>query len=163
MFAPNHVGAEYGDSNNNVPTAWSSTWFSWLHGMSRAPWDTLPTAGSWRPSCRCRPVLDYLAGTSGTAPGSAPSGGGINGSDGSFRIDAAGRNTFIMPGTENLDMRISKEIPIKERFKLELLGEAFNLFSHYNATGVNSTAHSVTTSGTITDSTGATRKPAGAR
>ena len=62
-----------------------------------------------------------------------------------------------MPGTQNLDLRLSKNIPIKEKFQLELLVEAFNLFNHFNATGVNSTSYSVTTSGTITDTAGTTQ------
>ena len=157
MFAPNHLAAEYGNSNNNVPNRFV------FNMVLTAPWHVKGPLGylanGWQlaPILQMQSGLDYLAGTSGTAPGSAPSGGGINGSDGTFRIDAVGRNIFTMPSTENLDLRMSKEIPIKEKVKLELLGEAFNLFNHFNATGVNSTAYSLSTSGTITDTTGATQ------
>jgi hypothetical protein len=152
MFAPNNVGAEYGNSNNNVPNRF-------VYSMIlNSPWHVNGPAGylanGWElaPILQAQTGLDYSVGTSGTAPGSATSGGGINGSDGAFRI--GGRNGFIMPGTLALDLRISKSFPIKERVKLELLGEAFNLINHFNATTVNSTGYSVTTSGTITDSTG---------
>ena len=100
----------------------------------------MPTTGRLAPIFQVQSGLDYSVGTSGTAPGAAASGGGINGSDGAFRI--GGRNGFMMRGTQNLDLRLSKTIPVKEKVKLELMGEAFNLFSHFNATGVNSSGYS---------------------
>ena len=126
----------------------------------QAPWRVRGPAGAVANGWQLAPIfqvqtgLDYLAGTSGTAPGAASSGGGINVSDGSFRLGAIARNTFHMPGTQNLDLRLSKNVPIKDEVTLELRADAFNLFNHFNATTVNSTACSVTTSGTITDTAG---------
>jgi hypothetical protein len=59
-----------------------------------------------------------------------------------------------MPGTENLDLRFSKNVPIKDKITIEFRADAFNLFNHFNATTVNSATYSVTTSGTITDTAG---------
>jgi hypothetical protein len=152
MFAPNNVGGEYGNSNNNVPSRFVA------HMVLTAPWHVKGPmkylANDWQlaPIFQAQSGLDYSLGTSGTAPGAAASGGGINGSDGAFRL--GGRNGFMMRGTENLDLRLSKTVPVKEKVKVELMGEVFNLFSHFNATGVNSTGYSVTTSGTITDTAG---------
>ncbi|HLY59461.1 MAG TPA: TonB-dependent receptor [Terriglobia bacterium] len=153
MFAPNNIAGEYGNSNNNVPNRFV------FNMVLNDPWHVKGPLGylanGWQvsPIFQAQSGLDYSIGTSGTAPGSASSGGGVNGSDGAFRI--GGRNGFIMPGTQNLDFRLSKAFPIKEKVNLEFLAEAFNLFNHFNATGVNSTAYSVTTSGTITGTSGA--------
>src|SRR5208337_630346 len=58
-----------------------------------------------------------------------------------------------------LDVRISKTIRIKEKVNLELFGEAYNLFNHFNAQSITTEAYSIltTTGSTITDSTGATQ------
>ncbi|MBV9085449.1 MAG: TonB-dependent receptor [Acidobacteriaceae bacterium] len=48
-----------------------------------------------------------------------------------------GRNTFQGPGVENIDFRMAKRIPLNERFAVELIGEAFNVFNHVNFAGVN--------------------------
>jgi hypothetical protein len=41
------------------------------------------------------------------------------------------------------DLRLSKRFSVKERVKLEFLGEAFNIANHQNVTGVNTTAYTV--------------------
>jgi len=116
-------------------------------------------ANGWQmsPIFQAQTGLAYGVGTSGSAPGILGNGGGINGSDGSFRIDIPGRNTFKEPSVQNLDLRLSKTFPITEKVNLELLGEAFNLFNHYNVTGVGTTGYIVSKSGTITDTAGATQ------
>ena len=49
----------------------------------------------------------------------------------------AKRNAFAGPGVHNLDARISRVFPIKERYSFELAGEAFNLVNHRNILAVN--------------------------
>ena len=106
--------------------------------------------------------LPYALVTSGTAPNAVSSGGGINGSNGRKGIDLVGRNTFRMPRTQVMDLRFSKKITTKERYSLELMAEAFNLFNHFNVTAMSSvaqqsTGYLISTSGSITDTTGATK------
>jgi hypothetical protein len=43
-----------------------------------------------------------------------------------------------------VDFRITREIPIHERFKLQLMGEAFNLFNHTNFFSVLTNAYNYT-------------------
>jgi hypothetical protein len=50
-----------------------------------------------------------------------------------------GRNTYSGPGAATLDLRISREIPYRERFRIQILGEAFNVMNHVNYTFVNTT------------------------
>jgi hypothetical protein len=40
------------------------------------------------------------------------------------------RNNFILPTLYNVDFRIARDFRVRERFKLSLVGEAFNLFNH---------------------------------
>jgi hypothetical protein len=95
--------------------------------------------------------LPYSVGTSGTlTTGYSPSGatlnaigGGVNGSNGTFRMPGFERNGFQQPKTTVLDLRLSKRFNVADRVKLELLGEAFNIANHQNVTGVNSTAFTV--------------------
>jgi len=157
MFAPNDIGDEYGNSSNNVPSRFV------VNMVLNSPWHVAGPlrylANGWQmsPIFQAQTGLAYGVGTSGSAPGILGNGGGINGSDGSFRIDIPGRNTFKEPSVQNLDLRLSKTFPITEKVNLELLGEAFNLFNHYNVTGVGTTGYIVSKSGTITDTAGATQ------
>ncbi len=48
-----------------------------------------------------------------------------------------GRDKFIMPFFFQFDMRISKAINIGERFRLDLIADAFNLTNHTNISAVN--------------------------
>jgi outer membrane receptor protein involved in Fe transport len=57
------------------------------------------------------------------------------------RIPWIGRNTFKGPGMQDIDFRIMREVPIRERMRLQFLGEAFNLFNHMNIFSVNTTAY----------------------
>ena len=70
-------------------------------------------------------------------------GGGVNGSNGTFRMPGFERNGFQQPKTTVLDLRLSKRFNIADRVKLEFLGEAFNIVNHQNVTGVNTTAFTV--------------------
>lgn len=51
-----------------------------------------------------------------------------------------GRNTYRGPKTVGLDLRYTRVIPIKERFRAEFIAEGTNVFNKTNVTGVNTTA-----------------------
>jgi hypothetical protein len=90
-------------------------------------------------------------GMSGTiyngATGSYGSGGGIFGGSISSSSGAAatgrppqiGRNSIYAPGFNNLDMRVTRDIPIHDAMKLSFSANAYNLLNHRIVTGVNST------------------------
>jgi hypothetical protein len=78
----------------------------------------------------------------------------LNGSGGWNR--AAFRSVGSLK-TENqyyVDARLSRTFSFRERFRLSLLAEAFNVFNHQSATNINSIAY-MATSGTIRPVTGA--------
>jgi hypothetical protein len=56
----------------------------------------------------------------------------------SDRVDTLGRNTLKGDKYVNLDLRLSRVIRTSERTRIELIGEAFNLFNTLNVTEVNS-------------------------
>jgi outer membrane receptor protein involved in Fe transport len=80
------------------------------------------------------------------ATGCNTPGGGVNGSGGSNRFAGVPRNAFKQPNIWYVDLRLSRRFKITEGTKLEILGEAFNLFNRTQVTLVNSTAY--TQSGT---------------
>jgi len=48
-----------------------------------------------------------------------------------------GRNPFVTPGFFQIDLRIAKRIPLRERLNLELIAEGFNLLNRTNILAVN--------------------------
>ena len=71
----------------------------------------------------------------------------LNGSGGAFTVPLVappagcignlGRNSFVMPNFFQWDMRLSRQIPLGERFKLVVIADAFNLFNRTNIAAVN--------------------------
>ena len=62
-----------------------------------------------------------------------------------------GRNAFYGPGFADIDLSVIKNIPIKERLKLQLRAEMFNVFNRIN---LASGAGSVGSDGTVRDTIG---------
>jgi hypothetical protein len=52
-------------------------------------------------------------------------------------VGTLGRNKFTMPMFFQFDSRVSKSINLTERFRMELIGDVFNLFNHTNIIAVN--------------------------
>jgi len=68
---------------------------------------------------------------------------------GTTRVPFLGANSFQLPRTVNVDLRIAREFKIWESWKLTLSGDAFNLFNHVNVTGENAQMFAIQTSGTL--------------
>jgi len=88
----------------------------------------------------------------------APQGATGNSLDdgGTTRVPFLGANSFQMPRTVNVDLRLAKEFKIWESWKLTLSGDAFNLFNHVNVTGVSNQMFSITAPATPTTVNGVT-------
>ena|SRR5215472_6007491 len=77
--------------------------------------------------------------TFGSAFGQSELGtGAINGKV-RARMASVPRNNHSGAANYTLEMRLSREFHIKEKYVLELLGEGFNLFNHPNFNQYNST------------------------
>jgi hypothetical protein len=81
------------------------------------------------------------AGLDGSATGLAVN---LNNSPGSAfgRAPFLPRNAFVYGGVRNVDARLSRDFPIHESIKFQLLMEAFNAVNRRQVLGVNSTAYS---------------------
>ncbi len=102
-----------------------------------------------------------------TVSGNAPSPRTVNGitynapagaagalaAGGTTRVPFLGANSFQLPRTVNVDLRIAREFKIWEPWKLTLSGDAFNLFNHVNVTGANAQMFAIQTSGTLKNGT----------
>jgi hypothetical protein len=78
------------------------------------------------------------------APGNVTVGSDVNGdgnsNDRPFNgLYELGRNTWIGPGSAVIDARLSKRFRLRERFAVQVLGEAFNIQNRVNYSGVNRT------------------------
>lgn len=154
MLEPNNMQAEYGNSNLDVPRRFV------LSMIANAPWHVngklryLTDGWEFSPIFAAQDGLPYSGTISGNAPGVLGSGGGVNGSDGTFRLPI--RNSYRESPSQNLDVHIAKTIPVKEKVKIQLFAESYNLFNHYNVQTETTEAYSISTSGTTVDSSGRT-------
>jgi hypothetical protein len=83
-------------------------------------------------------------------------GGAMSSSSGSpatGRPPYIGRNSIYMPGFNDFDMRITRDIPIHDNISMEVVGEAFNLLNHTIVTNVNASYYSVFSSSSSTSTT----------
>jgi hypothetical protein len=68
---------------------------------------------------------------------------GLLGVGGSFRVPDVGRNTFVGPGANSLDLRLSRQIKFSERVRWLLIAEAFNVANRVEITSINTTQYNV--------------------
>ena len=67
-------------------------------------------------------------------PISSSSGSATNG-----RPPQVGRNSIYGHGFNNLDFRVTRDVPIHDGMKLQLIAESFNLLNHPTADNPNTT------------------------
>ncbi len=159
MLDPANIKLEHGNSNQNVPSRLV------VYTMVSSPWHVNGPLGllvndfEIAPDFQTQSGLPYSMGISGsssklyTTPGASAqrsiiSTSSFNGSGGSNRVPGFNRNSFTYPKTWFVDLRASKKIVVRERYKLEFLAEAFNLTNHQNVTGLGTTAYTVSTDAT---------------
>jgi outer membrane receptor protein involved in Fe transport len=148
--------ANYGNSSFNVPNRFVAWAMLNYPGTAKGLLRYVTNGWHANPMIQFQNGLPYSAGISGTqlSPtyGSykyAAAGSGINGSASSSYLLQLGRNTYKMPNTTVFDLRLQKDLQLSDRFKVELVGEGFNVLNHQNATTVNSTAYSINSAGTL--------------
>jgi hypothetical protein len=73
----------------------------------------------------------------------APVSSGVLGSGGTNRMPNLLPNSFQMPRTVNIDLRLAKSFKIREKINFMLTGDAFNLFNHRNITAVSTLMYAV--------------------
>jgi hypothetical protein len=93
-----------------------------------------------------KPYTGSISGNS-SVTGRTASSTGIEGAGGSNRPRWIPINNFEFPSIYNVDMRISRRVPVKEGMNLEFLAEAFNLFNHMNVTDIQTRLYTIATAG----------------
>ena len=96
-----------------------------------------------------QPVTGQVSGAPFGGPDFGVTGGEIS-SFGGFtggRIPQVGRSAFTGPGLRTVDFRVAREFRLRERYGVQALWEAFNLFNHTNFTSVSTTASNFTARG----------------
>jgi hypothetical protein len=162
LLDPYNPAGEHANSSLNVPYRFiaAGTYRTNISGLSG--WRNESFNG-WgiAPVVQMQQGLPYSAGLSGSVTGTLY--GGILGDGGTSRVPDLDRNSFTMPKTATVDLRISKSFSLNrgnERYRFEIVGEAFNLLNHQNITSVNTTAYCTSASvPTGTPSTGVACKP----
>ena len=138
VLNPFDLSLEEAVSNFDVPHRFSvsAVWQPhsdsvWLDGFTVAP---IISASSGAP---------YTGFVSGNAPPANRTFTNILGNGGTNRIPSVGRNSFRLPYTTNVDLRIARSFSLPGRTRIEVLAEAFNLFNRINYTAVNQTFYTI--------------------
>ena len=128
---PNRVVA---DAIYNTPAVFHGNWAYLLNGWGISP------------LLQMQDGLPYSGLTTGTPSGGLY--GSLNGSGGTTTIGArglggTGRNTFRLPITVQTDLKVWKDFAFHERYRLQLIGELFNVANHLNITQQNTTEYTI--------------------
>ena len=93
-----------------------------------------------------QPVFGTISGFPSGGVDYGVTGGEVTNTGGSTggRPPQFGRNVFFQQPLYNTDFRMMREFTIKEKFHLQALAEAFNIFNHTNISSVNGTAFNYT-------------------
>jgi Carboxypeptidase regulatory-like domain len=114
------------------------------------------------------PLLSIASGSPFTPTifGNAPNPAGftnVSGGSGVLAVGGTNRppflapNSFQMPKTAILDLRLQKSFTFLESRKLTLSGDAFNIFNHTNVTSVNTQMYTICGAGLACSSLGGTK------
>ena len=97
-------------------------------------------AGGWS-------LSGILTAQSGQPYTAKVGGGDLNGDSNqqTDRFPGVGRDTFTLPNFVSLDPRVTREIPIYERARMQLIFEGFNIFNRTNFNSVRTTQWSLST------------------
>ena len=93
-----------------------------------------------------QPVTGLITGIPSGAVDGGLTGGMVNNGGtplSSSEDPSVPRNNYGGPGYWDIDVRLSREFTVKERYKLSLVGEAFNLLNHTNVFAVSTTQYSL--------------------
>jgi hypothetical protein len=93
------------------------------------------------------PQQANISGTPSPLDGGLTAGVSSNASVSAGRAGWLARNPAMGPGYADWDFRLAREFSIREKLKLSLLGELFNVTNHTNVLSVNTTAFTYAAAG----------------
>jgi hypothetical protein len=137
VLDPFNLGLEEGVSNFDIP-----------HRFSLSTVWQPRSSSAWLDNFTIAPIIAVSSGAPFTAlvSGNAPQANrvltGILGVGGTNRLPTVERNTFRLPNTASVDLRVSRAFPIGSG-KLEGIFDVFNLFNRINYTAANATFYTI--------------------
>lgn len=149
---PNNIRGDNGPSDIDIRNRFTGSLVYTPHVAENNKWvkhtvDGFTFAGSMIASGG-QPIFLGMSGTvySGTSTSYGADGniygGAMSSSSGApttGRPPQIGRNSIYAPGFNDIDFRVSRDIPIHESIRMQLTAEAFNLLNHQIITSVNTT------------------------
>jgi len=143
----------YGNSAWNVPNrfvAYALYNFPNIHSSSLLKW----VANDWSidDSFQMQNGLPFTAGTSGSNSKSAKGSGWVGAGGLNIIPGYFGLNTRSYPRHIVDDLRLQKDLDFEHGYKLELIGNAFNLANHQNVDGLGTTSYKLASTGSLTGS-----------
>jgi hypothetical protein len=147
LLDPYNLRGEYGNSIYDVPNRFV------FSAVLDSPWKAEGWKGFLANGWELAPLfqeqngLPYSLTTSGNpiVPSTVTlfsGAAGLNGSAGRRSIPGVQRNAFRVQNTQVMDLRVSKHFAFHDRYGAEFIGEAFNLFNHFNPTNQNTLGYS---------------------
>jgi len=148
LLNPFNIAEEYSRSNFDIrdrftfAAIWSPNYYhgdGWfmkqiVNGWTLAPLVAASSGAPFTPTISGNAPSQTIGGVTYVAPSGAT---GVLLAGGTNRPPFFGANSFQMPRTVDVDLRVSKEWKIRERFNLGVSADAFNLFNHNNITAVS--------------------------
>jgi len=116
--------------------------FSPVYEVGRIKWSDNPVAVALFSNYTISSIMQFQSGS----PYSALVGGDPNndGNRSNDRLPGTVRNQFTTPAVYQFDVRLTRAIRFKEHMKVQLIGEAFNIFNRSNVVTVNTTFYTLT-------------------
>ncbi|PYY17451.1 MAG: hypothetical protein DMG60_11585 [Acidobacteria bacterium] len=140
VFDPLHIALDRAAGDNDVRNrfVFSGVWQldSYTRNMPRY---VRVIAGGWE----LAGVFNAQSGQPYTAVVSSDLNNDLNSRN--ERAPGTSRNQFRLPAIYTVDPRITRNVNITERAKLQLIAEAFNLFNHQNITSAKNTLYATST------------------
>lgn len=93
-----------------------------------------------------QPITGLISGTPSGAIDGGLTGGMVNNSGtapSTYEDPRVARNFYAGPGAWDIDVRVSRDFRIKERYRFAFALDAFNVLNHTNILGVNTTQYSL--------------------
>ena len=146
QYDPRSNRYDYANSIYDIPNRLVADAIYTTPAVFHGPWAYVLDGWGISPLLTAQNGLPFSGLTTGTPSGGLY--GSINGSGGTTTIGGVGfpgtgRNTFRQPVTVQTDLRVWKDFEFEKRFRLELLGELFNVANHLNITQQNDTEYAI--------------------
>ena len=154
VLNPFDLSAEYGRSNFDIRHRFTfgGVWTPDFYKGDKQITKQLLDGYTISPLVTISSGVPFTGSISGNAPSqtvggvtyrTVTGGSGVLGDGGTNRAPFLAPNSFQMPRTAILDLRLEKGFTLWEKSKLTLTGDAFNAFNHVNYTSVNTLMYTI--------------------